>query len=80
MVSDGCQPGSWSPNGTPECSLCAVGSYSDVYGAPECKSCPGSKSTVEEGAASLLQCQGKEIIFRLFNNFVYKTIVGKKES
>eukprot|EP00105_Crassostrea_gigas_P019111 XP_011437468.1 PREDICTED: uncharacterized protein LOC105335342 [Crassostrea gigas] len=54
---DGCQPGSWSPNGTPECSLCAVGSYSDVYGAAECKSCPGSKSTVEEGATNFSQCQ-----------------------
>lgn len=59
LVPDGCQPGSWSPNGTPECSLCAVGSYSDVYGAAECKSCPGSQSTVEEGATNFSQCQGE---------------------
>lgn len=56
--TDGCYPGSWSADGTPECSLCAVGSYSDVYGASECILCPGSTSTAEEGTDSVAKCNG----------------------
>lgn len=35
-----------------------------MYGASECISCPGSKSTVEEGATNLSQCQGREFVFQ----------------
>lgn len=56
QCEDGCYPGSWSADGTPECSLCSVGSYSDVYGASECILCPGSTSTAKEGTASVAKC------------------------
>ncbi|XP_061173458.1 uncharacterized protein LOC133182626 [Saccostrea echinata] len=53
----GCEPGSWSPDGTPECSLCPVGTYSDQYGSIQCTVCPGSTTTVEEGSTGLSKCQ-----------------------
>ncbi|XP_048737007.2 sushi, von Willebrand factor type A, EGF and pentraxin domain-containing protein 1-like [Ostrea edulis] len=57
QCEEGCEPGSWSPNGTPECSLCMIGTFSDSYGASQCTPCPGSKSTTEEGSISITQCQ-----------------------
>ncbi|XP_061166331.1 sushi, von Willebrand factor type A, EGF and pentraxin domain-containing protein 1-like [Saccostrea echinata] len=32
LSCEGCDPGSWSPDGTPVCSLCTVGTYSEMYG------------------------------------------------
>lgn len=56
--ADGCEPGSWSPTGTPQCSLCAVGTFNDAFGSTKCTPCPGAKSTIEEGASSIDQCKG----------------------
>ncbi|XP_061173455.1 uncharacterized protein LOC133182624 [Saccostrea echinata] len=58
---EGCEQGSWSNTGTPACSLCVVGTFSDDYGSVHCTACPGSKSTIQEGANNITQCQDYDL-------------------
>ncbi|XP_062573264.1 uncharacterized protein LOC134235178, partial [Saccostrea cucullata] len=55
--TDACEPGSFSSDGTPPCSLCPVGTYSSIFGATVCISCPYSLSTENEGADDVSQCK-----------------------
>lgn len=55
---DACKPGFWSTHGTPECSLCPIGSYSSNFGATKCTECSFSRSTDIEGANNESFCQG----------------------
>lgn len=66
---DACKPGYWSTYGTPECSLCPIGSYSNNVGASKCTECPFSKSTDAEGANDESFCESKFYFY--FNFFVY---------
>lgn len=54
---DACKPGFWSTYGTPECSLCPIGSYTNNFGSSECTECSFSRSTDIEGADNELFCQ-----------------------
>lgn len=56
---DACKPGFWSTYGTPECSVCPIGSYSNNFGASKCTECPFSKSTDTEGTNDESFCQSK---------------------
>lgn len=56
---DACKPGFWSIYGTPECSMCPIGSYSNNFGASKCTECPFSKSTDTEGTNDESFCQSK---------------------
>lgn len=56
---DACKPGYWSTYGTPECSLCPIGSYSNNFGASKCTECPFSKSTDTEGTNDESFCESK---------------------
>lgn len=55
-----CEPGSWSLDGTPDCSQCPVGTYSDKYGVTLCKKCEHSLSTENEGVKEESQCRGNQ--------------------
>ncbi|KAK3102731.1 hypothetical protein FSP39_013507, partial [Pinctada imbricata] len=54
---DGCDPGTWSTNGLPPCSLCPIGTYSTIYGSDGCITCNGSKTTIVEGGDDEALCQ-----------------------
>lgn len=71
---DACKPGYWSPFGTPECSLCPIGSYSNHFGALKCKECPFSKSTDAEGANDESFCESKFDFY--FNFFVNRDLLN----
>lgn len=58
---DACKPGYWSTYGTPECSLCPIGSYSNNFGASKCTECPFSKSTDAEGANDESFCENFDL-------------------
>lgn len=55
--SDACEPGYWSPDGTPVCSLCPVGTFSNSFGLTNCTQCKHSRSTEIEGAVDESFCQ-----------------------
>lgn len=55
--TDACEPGYWSPDGTPACSLCPVGSFSNSFGLTNCTQCKHSRSTEIEGAVDESFCQ-----------------------
>lgn len=83
---DACKPGFWSTYGTPECSVCPVGSYSNNFGASKCTECPSSKSTDTEGTNDESFCQnfdlwlteeeGKVLLGFQTTHFINKFIVS----
>lgn len=55
--TDACEPGYWSADGTPVCSLCPIGTFSNSFGMTKCIQCNHSKSTEIEGAVDEAFCQ-----------------------
>lgn len=55
---DACEPGYWSADGTPVCSLCPIGTFSNSFGLTNCTQCRHSRSTEIEGAVNESFCQG----------------------
>lgn len=55
--TDVCKPGYWSADGTPVCSLCPIGTFSDSFGSTYCVQCNHSTSTEIEGATDASYCQ-----------------------
>ncbi|XP_078337815.1 uncharacterized protein LOC111100868 [Crassostrea virginica] len=58
---EACRPGYWSIDGTPACSLCPVGSFSNTFGMTRCQKCAYSQSTEIEGATSESHCQDFDV-------------------
>jgi len=52
-----CGPGTYSSDGRPPCSLCAVGTYQPDYGRVNCRSCGSGITTDAVGATSFRQCR-----------------------
>lgn len=55
--TDACEPGYWSADGTPVCSLCPIGTFSNSFGLTNCTQCKHSRSTEIEGAVNESFCQ-----------------------
>lgn len=51
-----CLPGQFSFNGVEPCALCEIGFYQPNEGSDSCIVCPQSRSTLERGSVSSLQC------------------------
>ena len=58
LITDACEPGSFSSDGIVPCSLCEVGYYQNKYGQTVCIRCPGAQSTVSIGSADISNCNG----------------------
>lgn len=69
---DACEPGYWSADGTPVCSLCPIGTFSNSFGLTNCTQCKHSRSTEIEGAVDESFCQGVWKFFcdKITNNFL----------
>ena len=39
------------------CSICPIGTYSEIINADSCNTCPGNQTTAQEGSISQSQCR-----------------------
>ncbi|XP_062616936.1 sushi, von Willebrand factor type A, EGF and pentraxin domain-containing protein 1-like [Saccostrea cucullata] len=70
--TEACEPGSWSLDGTPICSLCSEGSYNEEYGQDQCTKCPYSQTTQDEGSKTSTDCKDFDIVL-LHNTSTIRT-------
>ncbi|XP_053381241.1 uncharacterized protein LOC128546131 isoform X1 [Mercenaria mercenaria] len=67
QCEEACQAGFYSATGTPPCSACDLGWFSEDYGSTECTQCQGSQITLIAGATSGSQCKEFDITYNKLN-------------